>query len=223
MVQREVLYRILRRRQHLGDLARPLVPRAGPPEVVDPQESALEQVLAQPLRLYRPQAHRPDVRRHQERTTEHRVVRHSHHPVVGIADLVQVDVRGGHLRQPDHEVDVGERIVGRPAATRTLAPVARVHQPTEGEPFIDVIGWPKAGRVPGAAVAPLRERDRRQGGHRQHRQHDRHHRTTGHAVLPSRSRCQGAAGSATCRPHCVTSGPVRSLRRYNQSPVNQSD
>ena len=51
--ERHVDDRVFRGRQRLADLARPHVPRPGAPEVVGPQEAALQQVLAQALGFLR--------------------------------------------------------------------------------------------------------------------------------------------------------------------------
>src|SRR3972149_1983702 len=57
-------------------------------------------------------------------------------PVVRLAVFVETDVGLGQLRQPDHEVDAGVRVVGRPADAHLLEPHALVHQLAEGKPSI---------------------------------------------------------------------------------------
>jgi hypothetical protein len=63
VAERNVLDRIVRRRKHAPDFARPALPGAGAPEVVDPEEPALEQVVAKAFSFFRLQTDRADVGR----------------------------------------------------------------------------------------------------------------------------------------------------------------
>ena len=145
VIERQVDDGVLRRRQHPADLGGPVFPRPRAPEVVNPEEPAFQQVVPQPRDLLRPQAHRPDVGRDHKGTTEQLVIGDIDHPVVRLAFLVEVDVGGGQLREPDHEIDVGEGIVGRPPSPGRLAPDARVRQATEGKPIVAMVGRPEPG------------------------------------------------------------------------------
>ena len=125
--------------------AGPLFPGRRSPEVVDPEEPALYQVVPQAHNFLRPQAHRPDVGRQHEGTAEELVICDVDDPVIGLASLVEVDVGGGELREPDHEIDVSEGIVGRPTSAGRLAPDARVRQSTERESIVVVAGRSEPG------------------------------------------------------------------------------
>ena len=85
MVERQVDDRILRRGEDLADLVLPVLPRVAAPEVVGPQEAALEQILAQPLHFVVIEIERPDLRHHDERTLEELVVGEPDDEVIRLA------------------------------------------------------------------------------------------------------------------------------------------
>src|SRR5687767_13438446 len=70
--QRDVLDRTAG--EHLADDARPVLPRSGTPEVIDPEEPALEEILPQLHHFALVEAHGANVRRDRVRTVEQRVV-----------------------------------------------------------------------------------------------------------------------------------------------------
>ena len=129
----------LGRVEYFADLTDPLFPRVGAPEVIDPQESPLEEVLAQARRLHVTDAHGADVRRHDHRALKQRRVGQPHDPRVWIAVCVPADGDLGQLRRPDHQVDSGIGIVGEPADAPRLAPHLRVHQLADREAAIGKI------------------------------------------------------------------------------------
>ena len=71
--------------KHLTHGVGPLLPCTGAPEVIDPQEAAFEEVVAQPLDFNRREADRSNVRPDQERAFEQRVVSQVDGPVLGVA------------------------------------------------------------------------------------------------------------------------------------------
>ena len=83
------------------------------------------------------------------------------HGLVRLAAVVEVDRGRGQLGQPDHEVDVGERIVGRPAPAAPLA--APVHESAEREPVVVLRGRLQPRGIAGTPVSPLCERRRGDG------------------------------------------------------------
>ena len=72
-------------RQHALDLLDPLPPRLFAPEVVDPEEAALEQVLAQPLHFLVAEPRGADVLHLDERALEQLVVGEPDDEVVRLA------------------------------------------------------------------------------------------------------------------------------------------
>ena len=75
MVERELDDRILRRRQHLANLALPDLPRVAAPEIVGPEEAALQQVVAQVAPTSSSaKIGGPDFRHHDERALEQLVI-----------------------------------------------------------------------------------------------------------------------------------------------------
>src|SRR5207253_2749467 len=99
-------------------------PRIRTPEVVRPQKTALEQVVAKMRRFHSADRRRPDFRHHDERTVEH----------LGIGELDQqwtrfsADVAAygglGQLGQPNRQVDVSARVVHAPVAAAVTAWIA---------------------------------------------------------------------------------------------------
>src|SRR5688572_12879881 len=86
-------------RQHARDLIGPLIPRGCAPEVVHPEEPALQQVLPQALYLRLRERGSTDVRTNQDRTLEQLVVAELHDPVVEIAAAVPADLNLGQFRE----------------------------------------------------------------------------------------------------------------------------
>jgi hypothetical protein len=98
MVHRQVDDRILRRRQHLRELAHPPFPCIAAPEVVGPQEAAFEQVLAEPRGFLLIEERGSDLGHHDERTPEHRIVGETNEQRVGLA-VLHADVGARQLAQ----------------------------------------------------------------------------------------------------------------------------
>ena len=124
---------IRRRVEHLGNLARPLPPRQRAPEVVHPQEPALEQVGAQAIDFLGPEPERTDIGRHGQRAIEQRVVGQPDDKVVRMPLVVAADARLGELGQPRRQIDFGVGIVRLPADAHRLDPHAAVGQTADDE------------------------------------------------------------------------------------------
>ena len=88
-----------------------------------------------------------------------------------------------HLGQPDHEIDVGEGVVGRPAAHAAATVFARVHQPAERESVVTLIGGPDARRIPRPPVARPELRER--GARGEHQNHGHRHTPGGQPFHPA--------------------------------------
>ena len=133
-----------------------MLPRVAAPEVVGPEEAALEQVLAQVLGLCRPDVGGADLRHHDERALEDRRIGELHHEVVRLAVGLAADARLGQLREPDRQVDVGARIVDlQPPPSPSLA--LREHDPAEVERAVEALRRRAADRLE-------EPRPRRRGG-----------------------------------------------------------
>src|SRR5712691_6665079 len=70
MLQRQIDERVGTRWQYLPDLALPDLPGVIPPEIVGPQESALEQVIVEVPGFHVIEIDVPDLRHHDERAVE---------------------------------------------------------------------------------------------------------------------------------------------------------
>ena len=121
MVDRQIHERIFRRRQHLTQLAQPVVPRIASPRIVGPQESALLRYArsARPLRGEKRAAVIGD---RDERAFEQLGLGRLNDDVVGCAVFVEIDRGFGELRQPNRQVLVGARIVDAPSAAVSPVP-----------------------------------------------------------------------------------------------------
>ena len=125
-------------RQHLADLADERFPGPRAPEVVDPEEAALQQIVAQALGILGGEAGAARIRRHHERAL--RTARDRSGARRGDWDrsasrptcvLVSSDRR-------DREIDVGVGIVGAPAEAALLAAHLPIHQAAEVPRAVEV-------------------------------------------------------------------------------------
>jgi hypothetical protein len=152
-------------RQHARDLADPLLPGRRAPEVVDPKEATLEQVLPQALHFHVREPRGADVGPDQDRTLEQLIVAEPHHPVVDVAAGVATDGNLGEVRQPREQVDFAERVVGAPADAAGFRPDAPKHPLADSEAAVAEV----AGRNPDARAGafdhpePLRPRHAARG------------------------------------------------------------
>src|SRR6185369_11454863 len=132
-VQRHVFDGILIGREHLADLRGPMTPRFGAPEVVGPEETALEQVIPQMLSLIVAEADGAGIRGHEERTIEERGIERTYDVEVRPLILVTTHPRLRQLRQARGQIDLGVGIVGLPADTRRFSANAAIRQTTDDE------------------------------------------------------------------------------------------
>jgi hypothetical protein len=156
MVLRQVLRGVLRRRQRLADLLRPHFPGVLAPEVIGPEKAALQQVIAQRLRLRVVEIRGADFRHHDERTLVERRIGEPDHDVLWILRSGEADRRLGQLGEPDRHIDVGARKIDAPpaavaGAVRAECDAAELPRPVE------VFGDRRPHAEPAApAAAPLR-------------------------------------------------------------------
>ena len=211
--------RVLRRRQHLADLAHPHLPGSVAPEIVHPEEAALVEVGAQRRGIGGFEDRRADVRGEQERTLEQERIGRPEDEVIGVARGLSADPHLAELAEAHGEIEVGAGIVGAPSGAARLAPLARVHQAAEVEAAIEAVGGGQARRE---ATAPASAPHRRflrgdRGGHHQ-QQHGgpaqaEHVSASSHRRLHScraRSRSGKTRRSTTDpRPHAPTSRRCR--------------
>ena len=152
--------------QYAMDLARPLLPRRRAPEIIDPQEAALQQVLAQPRRFFLREFQRADIGRHRERAAEQRIIGEPDDPGGRLAFALAADRRLGQLRHARHQVDAGIGIVRRPAHALRFTPDAPVHDFANHERAVFEVPGGKtrrdAGALRQAALSPLRRHGRRE-------------------------------------------------------------
>ena len=156
----------------LPKLALPELPRVLPPEIVSPQEAALDEVLTQTRGLVLVEMGRPDLGHHDERTPkEHRIGETNEH-VFRVALRISADRRLGQLRQADRQVLVRPRPVHAPVATVTVAIAVKRH-PAELKRSVEVLEFGELqASTPVPAAAPLRARDGRCREDYSERRHD---------------------------------------------------
>ena len=188
---------------------RPVLPRRRAPEVVHPQEAALEQILAQPQHFDVAEAHRAHVGRHGVGAIEERVVGEPDHVVVGPLAGILADGRPRQLREPDQQVVVAVGIVGLPAGARVLASDALIHDPADRKGAVGKL-W-RRHADPDAAEAELRRHQRRRRHHAAHERRD--------SNQPPGCACGRAAWAryrATTRRAAARAGGTR---RHHASPA----
>ena len=136
------------------------------PEVVHPEEPALEQVLPQALHLRIRERCSTDIRTDQHRTLEQLIVGEPHDPVVDVAAIVPADGNLGQFRQARQQVDFAKRVVGAPANPAGFRPVAAEHPLADGESTVVEVLRRNPNAGPGAFndTKPLRQRHRAADG-----------------------------------------------------------
>ena len=208
MVEGQVADGVLGRRQHAADLRLPVLPRGGAPEVVDPEEPALEQVVPElgDLRAAQPDGAR--VGGHDERAVEQLAVGERHHPVVRLAPPVEAHLGRRQVREPEHQVDARVRVVGDPAHAERLVADAAVHQLAEREVAVRHRGRGVAGGHVALAEEPLGPRARRERG----RQPDREQQgDSRRETAPRESHLRSSAVCVPPSPGRSPRGPARPL------------
>jgi hypothetical protein len=155
MVVRDLLDRVLWRRQDARELRLERFERVRPPEVIRPQEAALHQVLTEPHDLLVAERGGACVLDLDERAIEERVVGGTYDEVIGLSAVLTADARLGQLRQADGEVDVGTGIVGPPALTAILPANLLVLQSAEVESAVEAVGRGEPRRQAAAAAEAL--------------------------------------------------------------------
>jgi hypothetical protein len=137
-----------------------MIPGVFAPEIVGPQKTALQQVLTQPGRLLGGEVRRADLGHHDERTIEQGGVRQIENEVIRLARRIDADDRLGQLRKPDRQVDVGSRIVHRPAAAVAVAAAGK-HHAAEVEGSVEALGRRTADGLEETAASAAELRARR--------------------------------------------------------------
>jgi hypothetical protein len=97
----------------------------------------------------------------QVRALEERGLGEPDNQVIGGAVGVAADARPRQLAQANREVELGIRVVGRPALPARLAPAARVEPATEVEAAAEAVRLRELGGIaarPEAELAELRRR-----------------------------------------------------------------
>ena len=125
MVVRQILRRELPRRQRLAELLGPRFPGPLAPEVIGPQEAALQQVAAQRLGLRIGDVGGANLRHHDERALEERRIGQLDDEVLRLLRSREPDGGLGQLRQADRHVDVGTGEVDAPPAAVAVAILAK--------------------------------------------------------------------------------------------------
>ena len=209
VIERDVDDRVLR--QHAADLGLEVRPFPGPPEIVDHEEPAREQVVAEPLGLRLAHVHVPDLESVEEREPAH----------VGVVEpdrvLCLVGVEVDEPLEDDQELAVGLGVVGGPGAPAVAAVVDG-----PGEEELAGIGVEVAARRP-PDVAPPEDRLPLRG--RRPRGAPGHAREAGRRESSSR-RPQGLGNGGRRRPprggagHAREAGRRGSCRRRHESLGN---
>src|SRR5688572_30779127 len=154
MIRSDRLDREILLRQDALDLLDPLPPRLLAPEVVHPDEAALEQVLAQPLHLLVAEPRGADVLHLDKRALEQLVVGEPDDEVIRLAVAGLADAGLGQLGEPDREVDVGRGVIRPPALAACLTAIAVIHAAAEIEVAVEAVSGGKARLGPAEAAAP---------------------------------------------------------------------
>src|SRR5207237_2329857 len=136
--------------EHLAHCLGPLLPRARAPEIVHPEEAALEEIFTQAGRFERREPDGADIRPDQKWALEQRIVSQVNGPVARVAVGVLADPRFGELGRPDHQIQPGVGIIRRPAETVRFPAVAGVHQFAYGEGAVAEVGRRHVERHSGA-------------------------------------------------------------------------
>ena len=163
MIEGQVDDRVLPGREHLVDLADPLRPLPASPEVVHPQKPPFSRYSRRRSASSSDSSMEPTaeaMRKGQPKSVSSVT---GTTPVDRLVVGVEVDVGGRHLRQPDHEVDVGEGIVRRPAAHAPPDVLACVHEPAERVAGVALLRGAEAGADTGIASPIGRTRLPRRG------------------------------------------------------------
>ena len=155
-------HRILRRPAAPAASRFAAVPRALAPEVVGPEKSALEQVLAQVRHLLLVEDQAARLGHHDERAPEERRSVSWQHEVTGFAARRRCSRGSRQLRQAKREVDVGARVVHAPAAPRRRPVWNATRQNLKPPSKLSAMAMATSGPAEPAIPAPLsRDRDRR--------------------------------------------------------------
>jgi len=91
MTARQIDDRIIRRRKDFSDLAFPDIPRIRAPEVVDPEEAALQQVRPEPLCIFRAEEQPAHFLHDDDRTLKQFIVSQSNDQMIRLARLIEAD------------------------------------------------------------------------------------------------------------------------------------
>ncbi len=152
-------------RQRTPDLLVELLSRQRAVIVRDQQESAFEQVLAQPLDFDVGEPRRPRVLHQRERTLKQPIIGQTDDDRIGnplSAFVRELDADLGQFGEADAEIDVRPRVIGAP--TLFFAPVARKQDAAEVEAAIVGRGGRKPRRRSAVEPGPDALRMRRGDG-----------------------------------------------------------
>src|SRR2546428_1052556 len=132
MIELEIPDRILAGGKRFAELGDPRIPRVLAPEIIGPQETALEQVVAQPRRLLLVEVRAARLGHHDERTLEQLLVRQTQQDVLVLALRAPAHRQRRQLGETIGEVDVRPGPIDVPAVSVAVARVAK-HDPAELE------------------------------------------------------------------------------------------
>ncbi|MEP7309632.1 MAG: hypothetical protein ABJA98_29340 [Acidobacteriota bacterium] len=163
-------------RQRLRHLALEDRPRVLAPEVVRPEESALEEVDAEPCSLVVVEVQRAGLRHHDERALVEFVVAQLQHDVLVLSGGVLADDGAGELGQAIGEVDVGAGVVHRPSVAVAVR-ILPEHDAAESKRAVVrwILGADEEASEPAAPAL---------GGRRRRDAHDDEQHESGLPVLP---------------------------------------
>ena len=170
VVERNVLDRVLRRRQHARELRQPVLHGVAAPVVVYPEEAALQQERAQPLHFRFGQRRGADVFHVQVGALIEEVLGEAHDEMLRPAVAVLADPGLGEFREADGEIQLGVGVVGRPPLAAGFAAAAGVGRAAEIEAVAEALGLGilhriAAGTEAAEAAAELRGRGAGQAQH----------------------------------------------------------
>src|SRR4030095_3959835 len=140
VVRCDVDQRILGWRKHAIELVQPLVPRRIAPVVVHPEETALEQIGAQPFDLRVGQLRSAPVLDADVWALIQVWIGESNHEGVRFAGRVLTDAHLRQLAKPFREVALRVGIIRRPSLSARFTAVARVHHAPVFEPVAERVG-----------------------------------------------------------------------------------
>src|SRR5262245_51847043 len=135
MIRRNVLDLVTG--QDSRELGLPVLERRLPPEIIGPEKTALQEIVAQAKHLRLAELRGARVLDGDEGTPEQLFVVGVHDETIWLTAGLKADARLRQLREADAEVGVGVGIVGPPALAAGLAPDGCVEEAAEAERAVE--------------------------------------------------------------------------------------